>query len=111
MLCFKIKVIGFFNRKVVWYSSKPSIWNCLNTLYKQRTHYKRVLSYKRKSFFNKIIDPAKDEKQLQEGFVKNTSYEIRRAEKELINISVEFNVENFKNFYYQFEKTKLWSMI
>jgi len=106
MLCVKIKFIVFLNRKVVWYSSKPTIWNCLTTLYKQSTHYKPVLGFVRENFFTKIIDLAKDEKQLLEGFDKNTSYEIRRAEKEHINTTVEQNVENFKNFYNQFAKTK-----
>lgn len=106
MLSVKFKVIGFLNRKVVWYSSKPSVWNCLTTLYKQSTHYKPVLGYKRENFFTKIVDLTKDKNQLLEGFDKNTSYEIRRAEKEDINISVEPNVENFKHFYNQFAKTK-----
>lgn len=106
MLCVKIKVARFLNRKVVWYSSKPSIWNCLTTLYKQSAHCKPVLGYKREDFFTKVIDLTKDEKELQAGFDKNTSYEIRRAEKEDITTSVELKVEHFKNFYNQFAKTK-----
>lgn len=106
MLCVKIKVVRFFNRKVVWYSSKPSIWNCLTTLYKQSAHCKPVLGYKRENFFTKVVDLTLDEKQLLAGFEKNTSYEIRRAEKDHITASVEPDVEHFKNFYNQFAKTK-----
>lgn len=106
MLCVKIKVIRFLNRKVVWYSSKPSIWNCLTTHYKQSAHCKPVLGYKREDFFTKVVDLTQDEKQLLAGFEKNTSYEIRRAEKEHITTSIELNVEHFKSFYNQFAKTK-----
>jgi lipid II:glycine glycyltransferase (peptidoglycan interpeptide bridge formation enzyme) len=106
MLSVKIKMMRFLHRKIIWYSSKPTFWNCFTTLYKQSSYDKLVFGYKKELFLTKIINLQEDTDTIQKAFDKNTNYEIRRAIKDGVITSTEQNLDRFIFFYNQFSETK-----
>ena len=106
MLSIEVELAPFLKRRIVWFSSKPRIWNCFATIYKQSAYCKPVPGYKRDAFYTKIIDLTQDEKLLQEGFKKNTSYEVGRAVRDGVVTSIESCPNTFRRFYNLFAQTK-----
>ncbi|WP_175633414.1 hypothetical protein [Pedobacter ghigonis] len=106
MLSIKLKVLPFLSRKVIWYSDKPTPWNCLTTIYKQSHYHKPLFGFKKELFHTKIIDLTENISDIQNAFDKNTNYEIRRALKDGVTTSVGEDIEAFLLFYNKFSETK-----
>jgi lipid II:glycine glycyltransferase (peptidoglycan interpeptide bridge formation enzyme) len=106
MLQVKITVLGTLPAKVIWFATKPKIWDCLNSYYKQSTYSDTVTGYRRETFFTKVIDISTSTTVLEAGFDQKTNYEIRRAIKDGVTTAAETDLKRFISFYNLFAKTK-----
>ena len=111
MLQIKINVLGALPAKIIWFASKPSIWNCFNCYYKQSTYTGKATGYIRENFFTKVIDLRAAVSELEADFDPKTSYEIRRAVKDGVTTGIETDFECFINFYNSFSATKNLPML
>lgn len=111
MLSIHVALTPLFKRRIIWFGSEPKIRNCFTTVYKQSAYCKPVTGYRRDAFYTKIIDLTQDEKTIQEGFKKNTVYEIKRAIRDGVTTTVESNHINFVQFYNLFAPTKKLPLI
>jgi len=111
MLSIQIELAPFLKRRIIWFGSQPSIWNCFTTVYKQSAQCKPAAGYKREAFYTKIIDLSQEENAIQRGFKKNTLYEVNRAVRDGVLTTVENNHKNFLTFYNLFAPTKNLSPI
>lgn len=106
MLAIKIKIAPFLSRHIIWFGSKPKIWNCFSTIYKQSAYCKSIPGYRREAFYTKVINLTQDEHLLQDGFKKNTWYEVGRALRDGVITSRESSSDTFRTFYNLFAQTK-----
>lgn len=106
MIQIKSTVLNFMPFNVIWFSGRPSTWNCMLNYYKQSNYCGPVAGYYRESFFTKIIDLNTEISAFTAGFDRDTVYEIRRALKDGVTTSVETNLAYFIEFYNLFAPTK-----
>ncbi|ASU34749.1 hypothetical protein [Mucilaginibacter xinganensis] len=106
MLQIKISGFGGIPCKIIWFASRPKIWDCINGYYKQSTCSVPVIGYRRELFFTKIIDLNSTTADLEAGFDQKTAYEIRRAVKDGIATEQETDLKYFEKFYNLFAQSK-----
>lgn len=94
-------------KKDVWFAEKPRLSGFFNTFYISPSYKKAVVGYKRVPVYTKIIDLENyNEESLLSSFAKNTSYEIRKAERDGVTFEIETSYDVYINFYNSFARGK-----
>lgn len=106
MIVLKTKVFSHLTISTIWFADRPNTLNCLNSHYKQCIHQKSTLGFQRIPFFTKLINLNKDITEIEQELSPKTAYEIRRAIKDGVNVTIEHNIDHFTKFYNEFATTK-----
>jgi hypothetical protein len=104
-----VKKFKIFTVKGYWFADNLKF--SLNSVYYQVPIKYNKLGYIRKSFHTFLIDLLQEGDVIFSNYKKNTSYEIRRAQKEGLSTQYEINKQKSIDFFNSFAKTKSLNFI
>lgn len=97
----------FIKKKDIWFADKPKLSGFFNTFYWTPSYNKALFGFKRVSHYTKLIDLSKyDDESLLSSFVKNTGYEVRKAERDGVLFGFETSYDFYISFYNSFARGK-----
>lgn len=100
----KIKGLSYSQK---WFYDNISFIDSLKIVsYLQTNYSRRKLFFIRTKFYTIRIDLTKSINELYDGFSKETKYEIRRAERDGINVIYNYNERSFLKIYNAFAEKK-----